>query len=325
MADDFDELSRVEAIRGQSGRGRRSLTDPSSRRIPVSDALADCPVDRWVAIDEFFRYMRAAGHDFDVADDDAWDLYIIDKQYGSLGYAGYGDWDTLQARYALCLIFEYAATLGLVDVAYTPPAGARPDYHDRWGTDNLAFLSRYDGLKFIRLTPLGAYILGVGEGYEPGEAEPAAALDVLPNFEIVDGARGLSPADRLLLERYAEPVSEHVWRMSPDTLLTAVEAGESIDALRSFLASHGKRQVPGPVERLLDDIAARARAVRDAGAARLIECGDAHMAELITADSRTAGLCFRAGDKRVVVPAAAERAFRRALREAGYVIPGQLP
>ncbi len=80
LDDDFDELSRVEAIRGQSGRGRRSLTDPSSRRLRVSDALAECPVSRWVAIDEFFRYVRAAGHDFDVADDDAWDFYIVDKQ-----------------------------------------------------------------------------------------------------------------------------------------------------------------------------------------------------------------------------------------------------
>ncbi|MFP4623926.1 MAG: hypothetical protein ACLFRX_07100, partial [Gemmatimonadota bacterium] len=78
----FDELARVDAIRGQSGRGRRALTDPGFRRAAIGDALAECPVGRWVAIDEFFRYLRAAGHDFAVTDGDAWDLYIIEKQYG---------------------------------------------------------------------------------------------------------------------------------------------------------------------------------------------------------------------------------------------------
>jgi hypothetical protein len=48
----------------------------------------------------------------------------------------------LVERYMLCLLFEYAATLGLVDVAFIPPAGARRDYHKLWGTDDLLFFSR---------------------------------------------------------------------------------------------------------------------------------------------------------------------------------------
>jgi hypothetical protein len=41
------------------------------------------------------------------------------------------------------------------------PAGnkARPDFYDAWGTDDLALLSRYDGLRYIRLNALGAYCL----------------------------------------------------------------------------------------------------------------------------------------------------------------------
>jgi hypothetical protein len=57
-------------------------------------------------VDEFFRFLRGAGYDFDVARN-AWLLYIADSQYGSLGYDGCGGCNVLQARYALCVLFEY--------------------------------------------------------------------------------------------------------------------------------------------------------------------------------------------------------------------------
>jgi hypothetical protein len=84
----------------------------------------------------------------------SWDLYISDAHYGSLGYEGYHDWEILQGRYILCLLFEYAATLGIVDVAYDSPVNARDDYDKLWGTDELWFLSRYDGLCEFRPTKL---------------------------------------------------------------------------------------------------------------------------------------------------------------------------
>ena len=106
--------------------------------------------------------MQAAGLDFSVTRD-PWSLYLSDPEYGSLGYDGYHEWEFLEGRYLLCVLFEYAASLGMIDVAYTDPRGARPDYTELWGTDDLEFLSRYDGLRYVRLTALGAYCLGLTE------------------------------------------------------------------------------------------------------------------------------------------------------------------
>ena len=39
------------------------------------------------------------------------------------------------------------------------PAGARGDYRDIWGGNQLAWLSRYDGLVAVRVNELGAAIL----------------------------------------------------------------------------------------------------------------------------------------------------------------------
>jgi hypothetical protein len=70
------------------------------------------------------------------------------------------------------VLLEYAATLGLIDVAYTDPRGARGDYRALWGADQLACLSRYDGLVAVRVNELGAAIL-----HDPG-ALPGLGLPV---------------------------------------------------------------------------------------------------------------------------------------------------
>jgi hypothetical protein len=116
----LDELARIECVKGQTGKGKRGLVAVSERRATIAEGLAECPPGGWVAVDEFYRYMQATGEDLMVARD-AWGLYIGEQQYGSLGYEG--SERVLNMRYLLSLLHEYAATLGMIDLAVIPPVG----------------------------------------------------------------------------------------------------------------------------------------------------------------------------------------------------------
>jgi len=130
------------------GQGQRGLTAVAGRRNAIASALVECPVGRWVTVNEFFRYIRAAGHDFEVSRSlESIHFGSSLRQFGSGG----DDWIILQRRYILCLLFEYAASLGIIDIAYINPSGARADYGNFWGADDLDFF-RYDGrLIFVSL------------------------------------------------------------------------------------------------------------------------------------------------------------------------------
>ena len=65
----------------------------------------------------------------------------------------------LEGRYALCVLFEYAATMGVIDVAYADPAARATITARLWGADQYPWLSRYDGLVAVRVNELGAAIL----------------------------------------------------------------------------------------------------------------------------------------------------------------------
>lgn len=313
----LDELARIECVKGQTGKGRRGLTAVSSRRDAIADTLAECPAGGWISTDEFLRFMRASGNEFAVTRN-AWGLYIGELQYGSLGYDN--SVRILEERYLFCLLLEYAATLGLIDVALIPPADARGDYHSMWGTDDLPFFSRYDGLMYFRVTPLGAYCLDTASDYEPASIEVKPVLRVLPNLEIAAIGSTLEQGDRLALDAYATRVSDLVWRLDAGRLLAVIEEGRPVAEIREFLAARSGTPIPDTVVRLLEDVADRSVKVHDRGLARLIECADPALATLIANDSRTGKHCIKAGERHLVVQASSEASFRRTLRELGYLL-----
>jgi hypothetical protein len=155
----FDELNRIDAIKGQSKPA--TLTSAAARRAAVAGALRAIEPGAWADTDLIWSVLRTDQARLTVARSSLalWRLYIEDAYYGSLGNAGAKAWAAVEGRYALCVLFEYAATLGLVDVRYLPPRGARDDYRFLWGTDQYESLSRYDGLLAVRVNELGAAIL----------------------------------------------------------------------------------------------------------------------------------------------------------------------
>ncbi|MGH9328693.1 MAG: hypothetical protein ACRD2B_18650 [Terriglobia bacterium] len=313
----LDELSRIECVKGQTGKGKRGLTAVSPRRNAIACTLAECPSRSWIASEEFFRLMRASESDFKVTRS-PWDLYIGELQYGSLGYDG-GEL-VLEEAYLRCFLLEYTATLGLIDVALIPPADAERDFGSLWGTDDLPYFSRYDGLMYLRINALGAWCLGSTDAYAQAPVEKKHVLRVLPNLEIAVIANELDQADRLALDIYAARLSERVFQLHPRKILAAIEEGRSMSEIREFLATRSEEPLPETVNRLLDDVAERSARVCDRGLARLAECADAALAALISSDTRTRRLCMRAGDRHLVVPVRSEAAFRRALRDLGYFL-----
>jgi hypothetical protein len=320
----IDEFSRIDTIKGQ--RKARALTAVKPRRGVVAQALAQCcPPGQWVSIDELFTAMRRDGHDPEVSrGTNIWKLYLDNPEYGSLGYDGHCDWTVLQGRYTLAVLFEYAATLGLLDVGYTAPDDARvgdlPDYMDYYFQGPL---SRYDGLLAVRLTPLGSYALGLTATYQPGPAPAGQGggieLKVLNNLDVVVTGT-LMPADTMLLDAFAERTSDRVWTLTTTNALAALDTGRQLSELATFLR-RAEHQLPQTVTQFLTDLAGRASRLSNHGLTRLVECTDPALAIMIARDRNIAKLCRPVGDRHLAVPIEHDAAFRKAVQTLGYVLP----
>ncbi|KHE93459.1 MAG: helicase-associated domain-containing protein [Candidatus Scalindua rubra] len=315
----IDEFNRVDAIKGQKGKGKRGLSAVSERRRCIVDTLALCPVEKWISVENLFKSIRALDNNFIVTRNE-WSLYICESRYGSLGYDCSHKWEILQGRYTLAFLFEYAATMGIIDVAYIPPSMARDDYRGIWGVDGLEFLSRYDGLQYIRINSLGAWCLGLAENYKPATIVKQLILKILPNREITETKTPFPHSEAIFLETIADKTSDKVWKLNPDKILIAYEKGRSIEEIKEFLLSKSEHDLPDTIVSFFDDMIRRNKLLSDEGNARLIKVSDPVVALTLTSDSRLKDLCIPAEGGYIAIPSSNENAFRKKLREMGYGI-----
>lgn len=314
--DQFDELNRISHIRGQAGKAKRYLTQPSARREEIGKSMHGWPVGFWIAFDEAFRFIAASGHDLLVTDK-SYGLYFEDPNYGSLG-----DDDGIERQYVRAFFMESLATLGLLDIAYVPPHGIWPELGDSWGAEGVEFCGRYDGLLYVRLTSLGAYCLGIHRDYEPPAAPRQNLLRVLPNREIaVSGGTQWSPADESHLALFAKPMSDYVWQLDAQQILAYAESGGAIEDVGQFLQQNTTEPLPQTVQVFLDDLTAKAKAVAGVEKAYLVEMKDHLIAARVASDTQAGKLCCLAGERHLAVPDKNLNSFRTALRRLGYVLP----
>jgi hypothetical protein len=318
--DKLDELSRVRAIKGQRSKGCR-LTPPSERKGALLEALAQGPVGQWIHRDDFFRAVRAWQCDFEVERTEFSHLYLTEMQYDWLGYADTDYWGIVQGHYLLVVLWEYAATLGLIDVAYTAPEETDFYPESPFEIDTYPF-SRYEGFRYFRINALGAYILGHADHYDgPVRVAEPPALNVLPNRDVViTDTRSLTPNDRTFLERIAVPQGDKVYRLQRDQVLDAVEGNVALATIQEFLESKSAHPLPDTVRVFFDDLQRNVGLLVEQGPALVIRATDPYVVKLIENDTALSKLCFTAGDQFIVVPTGHEAAFRRLVRKRGYVV-----
>ncbi|MFI1184099.1 hypothetical protein ACH4UT_31770 [Streptomyces sp. NPDC020799] len=320
-----DELSRVEAVKGQ--RVVNVLSAPGPRRKAVGAALAGCcPPGEWLAVDHLFVAMRDAGHD-----------PVVVRSGGPCGSCIWKIRSTAASASTVtttgrccravtpCVCCSSTRPPSVSSTSAAPP-GARDDYRNNWGGEELDRLSRYDGLLAVRLNPLGAYATGRADRYLPSPAPTGTAgvrcpVRVLANFDLV---AHLAPADALLLDAFATRTADHIWTLSMASLLKAVHTGRSLEELRGFLArSSGlePQQLLPTVATLLADASSRTGKVRDTGTFRLLLCADEAQAVLIAKDRRLRTLCSMVGERHLAVAPGDLLSFRTALLKLGCVLP----
>lgn len=312
----IDEFSRVTAIKGQKSNRGRTMTSLVRRRPMINMLLEDLQPGKWIEIDELARVIQATSlYSFDMVNY-GWKLYFLDQHYGHLDY--HDTWPLLQLRYLLVYLFEYCATLGLIDVVYKSPHGARPDYQSCWGADDLTFLSHCDGLQYVRVNYLGAFAFGRIDEFE--EKKDNSVLYAFDGRDVIfTGDNTIPPGQALYLEKIAERKEVDRWRLSVSSLLSAIRGGESLAEIRMMLVDASAAGFSKEVEQLFKDVEQRTTAFVDVGKTTLIECSS-EFRKLALTHKKLSSLCLPAGEKYLAVLPGKEKLFAKALESAGFII-----
>ena len=115
------------------------------------------------------------------------------------------------------------AAFGLAEIACVAPKNAV--YH----RPKKEYLSPFDGLRFVRLTPLGEFVLGRRETYEVTSEAAARVAVILDETRLLATCRNADALTELALGQFLEKLAPGRYRMTPKSLLGGCKSREDIE------------------------------------------------------------------------------------------------
>lgn len=311
----LDELRRISSLRGLQSQGA-SFTNPAERRRAILTALSHYEPGEWIQVEEFFKTIKLCGHNFLVEPKEATVIQV--HGYGLLDNATYHTfWRVVNGQYVLVTLMEYLASFGVIDFACIDSHLAKYDLGGLGEHVQRPF-SRYDGLQYFRLTPLGAYLTGRTDEYVPVERAAQQLSEVDFSGGLLLSLRRpatFNPNDRAMLDRIAERVTDVVYRLDGKRAIEASEKGLKLEDALHFLQRKAGMEAPAEVRAFFERLKKRSQVLARKHDAVLYQVKDIELMKTLLKDDELGELCVLAEDHQLVVPVKHEAAFRRRLHE----------
>lgn len=306
----FDELTRIDAVKKLRSKKTR-LTKSAERRSKIIEALSWCPTDVWINIDNFYRAVIIWQFDFAVEN----------PNYESNLAFGYNDslydatdyWRAFKGLSINVVIWEYLATLGAVDIAYLAPDDAHFSLRNHYSDEAY---SRYDGLRYFRINPLGAYLLGQADEYVPSEPEVEGIFRISADKQLTLLHPDEVTPDRQMMIDTLAPDGQ----LTHHHILSAVEQGYDFPIIRDFLTNNHDGALPDAISEWLQSLERNRKAFKVSGHAVYITASNKAHVELMQSDPILQKYCTPIDSKRVVVAQNSVSRVQKRLKELAFLL-----
>ncbi len=210
----------------------------------------------WYSISNLVDYCRYREIDLNIVDRSIAARYLsVDIRYDEGNRFGtYRTAEITSSIYQEALLFPFfkgfmflMAAFGLVDIAYNYPK------NERIQKKEMEYLSAFDGLQYIRLTPLGAYITGLTKDYAfKGEMESANI--VLDDKRLLINLDGKDRLKAIALGQFADKISQNCYKVTSGSFLKNCVTQKDIEGKIRLFKKQISAKPPRIWEVFLNDI-----------------------------------------------------------------------
>ena len=281
-------------------------------------AFSTLPQGKWVTIKNLYDFIE--GHAFEILPLDDSSIrnkinYEVDdtKSYDSKKFIENENMERfikMPMVYGSAFIF---AAYGLLEICYeaTPPNG-------RLGKD---WFSEYDNLKAVKLTPLGAYALGLSDVYDAPTATNTNKL-VFEENSLMIRAEGNPDIAQIVLTNYAQKVAANRYQFSQSLFLKDCKKSKDIiNKITLFKQTIGQT-LPPFWENYLAQLVANSKRIADVNNAIVYQLKpeDKELHRLLVNDDALKKMVIKAEQFKIIVATNQIAAFRNRLKEFGILL-----
>jgi len=319
----FELLRLLPHVKGGLGEHHRHEKWQARVKKSLLGILKDMPPSKWVSFENIRRYCLYREIDLDILTQQIYrnDLYFTRKgeedhyPYSERIYIREGRYlmDAITIPLLKGMMFLFAA-FGLVDIAYDPPMN-----QELCGGEG-RYLTPYDGLRYVRLTPLGEYVIGKAARC-PVATEEETARILLDDQRLIMTIEGKDPLKAMLAARMGERISENCYRVTYRSFLKECATEEGIKKKVALFRTRIARTPPPVWEAFLNEVLARINPLSKREGVSVFRLKqDKGLISLIAGDEVLRQCVLKAEDYHILIATHDIPKAKKRLEEFGYFI-----
>ena len=284
--------------------------------------LKALPSSHWIAVENLEKYCLYREVDLEVTSRTSYgsDLYFnmkVDSRYRNYYERTYarGSYynEAVTKPFLKTMLFMFAA-FGIVDVAYDLPANKALQEREA------DYLSPFDGLRYVRITPLGEYVLGLKKTYSISIEEPTATI-LLDDKRLIMTIDGHDPLKTMVLEKLAEKISETCYKVNYQSFLKECATQQDIKQKIALFQEQIAAKPPQIWQEFLDDVLAKINPLTKKSSLAVYKLQpNKELIALMARDEMLKQYILKAEDYHVVIETKHLGKVKKRLEEFGYFI-----
>ena len=285
--------------------------------------LSEFPVGKWISIDNVLQYLKFNFIDIQpvknhVAANKIYYSYAGEVKYGQYSYMENKHFiDASRYKNAIVIptikgTFFLFAAFGLLDIGYdevdAEVVGQTCD-------------SPYEGLRYIRLTNLGAYVAGKNTEYQlPDEIGKSSIELSSDSLTIISDEN--DPTAAVVLEPYTEKVSPNRFRTDFPTFLSGIANKKELADKITLFKQTVTADLPPNWQTFFKELERKIDPFGKVTNIKIfkIPTDNPDLIKLIARDATLKKLCFKAEGYHILVAKDKIARFKKRLREFGYLM-----
>ncbi|MBF0476068.1 MAG: hypothetical protein HQK59_09585 [Deltaproteobacteria bacterium] len=298
-----------------------SMSREKKIRSSISKILKALPVAEWVSIDNVITFAlyrelfldvvsRTGTHPYYMARYKAGDYHGHDRTFVTeITYK-----ETVIVPFLKAVMFLFAG-LGLLDVSYDLPR------NELFQSKALGYLSVFDGLKYIRLTSLGSYVMGLTKKWEEVTEEEEEARIILDETRLLISIEGKDRLKEMMLTKIAHKITDHFYKMDYTSFLKGCSSRQDVLNRVALFEEEISAEPPPAWQRFLDEIINRINPLTAKKSMAVFQLKpDKELLSLMVTDEILKQYIIKAENYLVVIESNNLNKVNKRLEEFGYFI-----
>lgn len=282
----------------------------------IKKIIDELPDDKVVSVDNIIKSILYRDEFVEIIDvKDAYDyIYINEANYERTKILDYQKYLMYVAIPFIKSVLFILGVLGVFGVYYDYPSTSNSLYLKN------GYLSKYDGIKYIKFTELGRYCFDRVDQYDFKNAKEDGEV-ILDEDRLIATVMGDAPVQTMFLQRVAQKIADNKYKFTNENFVKGVNSFEDIKGRVDEFYSKIKPEPNSMWRDFLDDILDKSSAIKaDSQFVVLKLKNDKDLIKTITRDERFKPLMLKGEDYHLLVRTENVSEIISLFKEHGYYV-----